>query len=121
MWSTTSSTVRLVVSISSASSAGCIRAASFSSRARRSVASASAPISGRSASRRLARTSRVGLEVDLHLGVGRDDGADVAALDHDVALVPELALALAHDLAHLGMPGDDRDEPVDLGARGSQP
>ena len=28
----------------------------------------------------------------------------------------ELALALAHDLAHLGMPGDDRDEPVDLGA-----
>ena len=43
----------------------------------------------------------VGDEVDLHLGVRRDDGADVAALDHDVALLAERALALAHHLAHL--------------------
>ena len=52
---------------------------------------------------------RVGDEVDLHLGLRRDDRADVAALDHDVALGPELALALAHHLAHLGVAGDDRD------------
>ena len=39
-----------------ASAAGCMRAASLSSRMRRSVASASPPISGRSASRRCART-----------------------------------------------------------------
>ena len=44
---------------------------------------------------------------------GRDDGADVAALDHDVALGGELALALAHHLAHLGVARDDRNHPVD--------
>ena len=58
----------------------------------------------------------VGDEVDLDLGVGRDDGADVAALDHRVALVGELALALAHDLAHLRVPRDDRH---DAGRRAS--
>ena len=46
-------------------------------------------------------------EVDLHLGVGRDDGADVPALDDGVALLRELALALAHHLADLRMAGDD--------------
>src|SRR5688572_22291347 len=56
--STTSATSRSLVSISSASSAGCIRTASLSSRARRSVASASAPMSGRSARRRCSRTPR---------------------------------------------------------------
>ena len=56
---------------------------------------------------------RVGDEVDLHLGVGRDDRADVAALDHGVALRGELALALAHHLAHLRVPRDDRHHPVD--------
>ena len=83
------------------------------------MASASAPISGRSAARRRAR-ARVGDEVDLDLGVRRDDGADVAALDHGVALVAELALALAHDLAHLGVAGDDRHHAVDPGLRGSR-
>ena len=58
--------------------------------------------------RRRARTVRIGDEVDLHLGVGRDDRADVAALDHGVALAAELALALAHHLAHLRVPRDDR-------------
>ena len=55
----------------------------------------------------------VGDEVDLHLGLRRDDGADVAALDHDVALGAELALALAHHLAHLRVARDDRHHPVD--------
>ena len=45
----------------------------------------------------------------------RDDGADVAALDHGVADLAECALALAHDLPHLGMPRDGRHGPVDLG------
>jgi hypothetical protein len=45
---------------------------------------------------------RVRDEVDLHFGVGADDGADVAALDDGVAMRAELALALPHDLAHLG-------------------
>ena len=58
---------------------------------------------------------RVGDEADLHLGVRHDDDADVAPLDHRVALSAELALPLAHHLAHLRMPGDDRDGRVDLG------
>ena len=57
----------------------------------------------------------VGIEPDLQLGVRRHDLADVAALDHGVALLGELALALAHDLAHLRVPRDDRDGGVDLG------
>src|SRR5262249_22514504 len=55
----------------------------------------------------------VGLEVDLHLGPGRDDGADVPPLDHDVALGAELALALAHHLTHFWMPRDHRHHAVD--------
>ena len=104
------------MSISCASAAGRMRAASLWSRRRRSVASASPPISGRSARRRCARTFGIGDEIDLHLRVGRDDGADVASLDDDVAVVTELALALAHDLAHLRMARDDRHHPVDLRA-----
>ena len=50
----------------------------------------------------------IGDEIHLHLGVGRDDGADVASLDDDVALVTELALPLAHHLAHGRMARDDR-------------
>ena len=56
---------------------------------------------------------RIGDEVDLHLGLRRHDRADVAALDHDVALGAELALALPHHLAHLVVAGDDRDVLVD--------
>ena len=56
---------------------------------------------------------RVGDEPDLELGVRRDDDADVASLDHGVALLAERALALAHHLADLGVPGDDRDGGVD--------
>ncbi len=47
---------------------------------------------------------------------GRDDGADIAALDDDVSVAAEVALPVAHHLPHLGMARDDRDEPVDLGA-----
>ena len=63
--------------------------------------------------RRFARSSRVGDEIHLDLGLRRDDGADVAALDHDVALLAELPLPLAHHLAHRRVPRDDRDHPVD--------
>ena len=57
----------------------------------------------------------VGVQVDLDRGLRRDDGADVAALDHDVAVVGELLLARAHHLAHGRMARDDRDEAVDVG------
>ena len=55
----------------------------------------------------------VGDEEHLHLGVGSDDGADVASLDHDVAVAPELPLPLAHHLAHGVMARHDRHHPVD--------
>src|SRR5439155_20545624 len=51
---------------------------------------------------------------DLHRGVRSDAGADVAALDHDVAVLGQLALTITHHIANLGMAGDDGDEPVDL-------
>ena len=86
---------------------------------RRSVASASAPIPGRSAIAPPRTLVAVGDEIDLHLGVRRDDRADVASLDHDVAVAPELALPLAHHLAHGRMARDDRNHPVDAVARGS--
>src|SRR5213080_511271 len=41
----------------------------------------------------------VGDQEHLHLGAGSDDRADVASLDHDVPVAPELALPLAHHLA----------------------
>ena len=91
------------VSMRSASGAGCMRTASLSSRRRRSVARASPPMSGRSAWRRRARVRGVGVEVDLHFGVRRDDRADVPPFDHDVALLAELALALGASLR--GPPG----------------
>jgi hypothetical protein len=43
------------------------------------------------------------------------DGADVPALDHRVTQLRELTLALAHDLAHLGMTCHDGHHPVDPG------
>ena len=56
---------------------------------------------------------RVGLEVDLHLGLGGDDGADVPPFDHGVAIGAELPLAVTIDLAHLGVPRDHRHHAVD--------
>ena len=56
---------------------------------------------------------RVGDEPDLEVGVRRHDDADVPSLDHRVALLAEGALALAHHLAHLRVPRDDRDGGVD--------
>src|SRR5207253_3676970 len=58
---------------------------------------------------------RVREEVDLHVGVREHDGADVAAFDHRVAAVAELALPHAHHLPDGVVPSDDRDEPVDAG------
>ena len=101
------------MSICSASSAARICAESRSSRSRRSVASAS---------RREARTLRdapacalrlVGVQVHLHFRARRDDRPDVAPLDHDVAVLAELALPLAHHLAHLRVARDRRDDLVD--------
>src|SRR4029079_10484162 len=43
-----------------------------------------------------------------------DDDADVASLDPRVSRPPELALSRSHHLAHLRVPGDDRDGGVDL-------
>src|SRR5205814_9086538 len=57
----------------------------------------------------------LGVEIDLDLGVGGHHRPDVAALDHDVAIVGELALARAHDLAYGLVSGDDRNHPVDVG------
>ena len=57
----------------------------------------------------------VGDKVDLYLGLRCDDGADVPPLDHDVPLLAERALPLAHHLPHLVVARDDRDELVDVG------
>src|SRR5207248_10312976 len=57
--------------------------------------------------------SGVRTQVHLHVGVRRDDRADVAALHHDVAGLGQLSLPLAHDLAHGAMRGDDGNLAVD--------
>ena len=46
------------------------------------------------------------LEEDLHVGIGQDDGADVAAGEHDRALDGQCALALEERGADLGLTGD---------------
>ena len=101
------------MSISSASAAGCMRSRSdASSRPQVGCKRVGADVGTLGLSP--ARTNRrVGLQVDLHLGVGRDDGADVTALDHCVPLLGELALAFSHDLAHLVVPRDDGNHAVD--------
>ncbi len=53
-------------------------------------------------------------EEHLHVRVGDDDGADVAALHDRVAGRGEGALALAQDLAHLLVARDGGDDAVDL-------
>src|SRR5207342_1254009 len=58
---------------------------------------------------------RVGGEVDLHLGVGRDSGADVAALDDDAAAVDDSALEVEKPSTHLGHGAHGRDGTGDLG------
>jgi hypothetical protein len=58
----------------------------------------------------LGRGSRAGGDEQLHVGVGRDDGADVAAVEHRAALLlGEVALALEQRLA---------DQRIDRDARG---
>src|SRR5581483_3482018 len=58
----------------------------------------------------------IGGEIDLHLGIRCDDGADVAALDDDVAVLAELALPFAHHFAHGRVAGNDGNHPVDARA-----
>ena len=77
------------------------------------MASASSPISGRSAVRRRARSACVRDQVDLHVGIRADDGADVAALDDGIAVGAELALALPHHLADPSVTRDRGDDAVD--------
>src|SRR5919201_1103176 len=55
----------------------------------------------------------VGVQVDLHVRTGTDDSADVAPFEDRVAELGELALAGAHDFAHVRVTRDPRDEPVD--------
>ena len=91
---------------SGAAAAGCARGSR--SRASRSRCSAStcSTVGPSSAARRRARSSGDGGQEDLDLGVGRDDGADVAALGDPVAAGDELALLGDQRLAHLGSRGD---------------
>src|SRR5690606_13547913 len=53
-------------------------------------------------------------QVDLDLGAGGDDGADVAALDHDVAVADDLPLQVDEALADLGHRRDGGDGRGDL-------
>src|SRR6266700_4265037 len=55
----------------------------------------------------------LGVQVDLHIGTGADDRADVAALDHRVTDVRELALTGPHDRPDRGMTSYDRHHAVD--------
>ena len=59
---------------------------------------------------------RVGVEPDLELGLGPDDGADVAALGHGVAGREERALRAVQRVAHRRVARDERDARLDLGA-----
>src|SRR5206468_12202294 len=54
-----------------------------------------------------------GDQVDLDVRVRADDGADVPAFDDGVAELGQLALPLAHHLAHLRVAGDDGNHAVD--------
>ena len=81
------------MSTSTASGARCVLTASRSSRRRSSVGELVHPEPGPLGVAPSGADGRVGDEPDLHLGVGDDDDADVASLDHGVARAPELALA----------------------------
>ena len=100
--STTSSSVRPVVSTATASGAGASGPCSRRGRARRasSARAARRRRRRRARPRGAARAPRVGGEEDLDLGVGRDDRADVAALGHPVAVGEERALLRDERLAH---------------------
>ena len=56
-------------------------------------------------------------EEDLQLGIGEDDGSDVAPLDHVVAGIADAALLFEHGAAHGDMGGNRAHGPVD--ARGA--
>ena len=103
MRATTSSMLRPVVSTSTASGAAtigeCSRPASRSSRSRTSShRHAAAP----------GALVLVGREPHLELGVGRDDGADVAPLGHPVAAGDERALPVEQRGAHRRVGGPPR-------------
>ena len=71
----------------------------------RSTTSGSAPSSAGAAARAL---RRVGGQIDLDLGAGRDDRGDVAALGDPVAVGEDALLLLHERLADRGVGGDAR-------------
>ena len=95
---------------------GCMLIASFSSRRRRSVASASAPSPGRSSVRRPARSASSAVRKIFTSAWGHDR-ADVAALHDGVPLVGDRALALAEHRPDVLVAGERRDDAVDLAVR----
>ena len=114
---TTSSTSRAVVSIWIASSAGRMLIASFSSRRRRSVASASAPIPGtlRAASRSPNRIrSAMSWKPLPELEVPRPCRCR-ALRSRRFPRRSSARWALAHHFTHRVVARDDRDELVDVG------
>ena len=56
-----------------------------------------------------------GREVDLELGVGKDDRSYVATLDDDVAGLGEVTLLGDHRFAHARHPRNGADGVIDLG------
>jgi hypothetical protein len=56
----------------------------------------------------------VGVEEELHLGVGEHGRADVAAVEHHAALFAHLALARHHLDPHAGVDRDERRGPARL-------
>ena len=68
-----------------------------------------------SAARRRARSSRSGVEEDLHVGIGKDDGADVAPLHHHAARPAHRPLPLDQRGADARQPGHRGGRMVDLG------
>ena len=100
-----------------ASSAGCVLTASRSSRLRRSSASGLRGHTGAVVRAPPRALGLVGDEEDLHLGLRRDDRADVAALDDGVPDRSPSARCRSRITSRTsGCRATNGHEPVDLGA-----
>ena len=49
---------------------------------------------------------RRGIEINFHVGMRKDDGADVAAFHHDATVGGQLALTRHQNRSHDRQPGD---------------
>ena len=79
-----------------------------------SASSTGSPAACSSAARRRARTSGVAVDEDLHVGIGEDDRADVAAVEHRAGRrAAEIALERQQRGAHLRDCRDDRGRLAD--------